>query len=270
MKIIKVTLYLALLLFLPGIVLSGQAKADPQLVQVLMTKSGMITQMEQAPQMVQAGMAQANQQFQKLSQEELDYLSSLVADAYKPAAILDTFRNYLQENLSDGDIRAILAWLDSPLGGKLTGYVTDASTAAAMQEMQAMAETLLKDEGRVSLIKRLDKALGATESGTSLALDTQSAMILAFTASMPIEQRPSMEDITRIVNRGKEQVLPYVEQQTLLSLLYMYRRATNAEIEQYIMFNQSEAATHYNEVETNAMHEAFVKAGRTLARLMAK
>jgi hypothetical protein len=260
---------LAFLLFYPSLAVTGQATADPQLVQTLIVKSGMSKQMAQFPQMVQASLVQANQQFQNLSEEKLALVSSLLAEVFAATVMIESARDVMQANMSDKDILAVLTWLDSPFGTRLTKLEEDATSVSAYQEMQAMADQLMGDAGRVALIKRLDSAARATESGIATTLDSQSAMVLALTATMPMEQRPSVEDTTRMVNQGKEQVLPYVEQQVILSFLYTYRTLTNAEVERYIVFFQSELGKKYNDVVIQGQHDAVVKGLKAMGwRLM--
>ncbi len=62
MKLEPMKMMVALLLLYPGVAALGQARADPTLVESLIQKSGMARQVEQFPQMVQVGIAQAGQQ----------------------------------------------------------------------------------------------------------------------------------------------------------------------------------------------------------------
>ncbi|MCX7040862.1 MAG: DUF2059 domain-containing protein [Spirochaetes bacterium] len=259
MKNIELAICVALLLFYPSLAVTGQASADPQLVQTLLIKSGISKQMAQLPQVAQASLVQANQQSQKMSQEELVVVSSLVAEVFDTTVMIDSARDVIQANMSDGDILAVLTWLDSPLGTRLTKLEEEAASVSAYQEMQAMAEQLMTNAGRVALMKRLDSAVRATESGIAFSLNSQSATVLALTAPMPMEQRPSVEDITRMVNKNQEQVLPYIEHQVVLSFLYTYRTITDAEVERYIVFAQSESGKKYHDVVIQGLHDAVVK-----------
>jgi hypothetical protein len=261
---------LALLLFYPGLAATGQAKADPKLVQTLMIKSGTTKQFAQFPQMVREVMAQANQQYQSLSQEDFEMLSSMMTAAFEPTLMLDSIQDFLQSNMSDKSIRAVLTWLDSPLGVRMSKLEEDATTVSGYQEMQAMADQLLQNADRVSLMKRLDGAVLATEAAIASALDTQSAMVLAFTATMPIEQRPSVQDIATMMDKNKAQISPYIEQQTILSLLYTYRTLPDADIESYIEFSQSEPARQYNDLVMRGFHDAWMMRAQAMWEQLAK
>ena len=85
-------------------------------------------------------------------------------------------------------------------------------------------------------------------------------------APVPSDQRPPAEVITNLIEEGKAQFIPYSEQQALLWLLYSYRTLTEAEIEKYIAFAQSEPGQKYNSVVIQGMYDAMLKSAQSMWR----
>ena len=139
-----------------------------QMVQTLMQKSGLKKQIEQMPKMLQSVLDQQQQMGAKnLTQEDFNKISRLARSAFDAKTIHDAVQTYIKSNLPENDMRAVLEWLDSPLGKKITRLEEDASTAEAYTDMQAIGPKLLdenKDSARIHKMKRLDNAIGATES----------------------------------------------------------------------------------------------------------
>jgi hypothetical protein len=271
LKVLKTMCAVSLLLY-SGICIAGEGKADQELVRTLMQKSGLNKQIEQIPLMMQAGMAQAeqNEPSRKLTQKEMDELNSMVAEAFDAKAMNASVQKHIQSNLAKNDIRAALAWLSSPLGEKITRLEEDASTPAAYTEMQAMADTLLKNTARAAQLRKLDGAVKATESGVRVALNIQISLLTAMSSVLPKDKRPSADEIKGQVNKNSEQVRSMVEQDTLLSFLYTYRTLTDAEIDQYIAFAESNSGRKYHAATSKGVSDAVVQASRTLGGMLGR
>jgi hypothetical protein len=271
LKVLKTLCAVSLLLY-SGISIAGEGKADQKLVRTLMQKSGLNKQIEQIPLMMQAGMAQAeqNEPSRKLTQKEMDDLNSMVAEAFDAKAVNASVQKHIRSNLAKNDILEVLAWLSSPLGEKITRLEEDASTPAAYAEMQAMADTLTKNTARAAQLRKLDGAVKATESGVRVALNIQISLLTAMSSVLPKDKRPSAEEIKGQVNKNNEQVQSMVEQDTLLSFLYTYRTLTDAEVDQYIAFAESKSGRNYHAATSKAVSDAMVKASRTLGNMLGR
>jgi hypothetical protein len=267
-KTFKVILMTALVLY-AGLSTAGEKKATPRSIETLMIKSGLSKQLEQLPPMLQAGMAQQNQGPKALSPEQINELSGLAASAFDAKVLKENVQKHLQANLSETEAQAALAWLSSPLGEKITKLEEDGATPAAYVEMQKMAGSLTKNAGRVELTRKLDKAVKGTETGVAVALNIQTAMIAALTSEAAPEMRPTMENIEKEMIKNKGQIQSAIEQGTLLSFLYIYRRLSDAEIAKYIDFANSASGKKYHSVTFEGLNAAMTNAAHVLGSLIA-
>ena len=259
------TVCAGLLLLYSATCSAQQGKADEQLVKQVMQKSGLSKQIEQFPSMIQADIIRANQESSdKLSQSEINDLSNKVAESFNARKLNDTVQMHIQENLPEKDIRAVLEWLSSPLGERISMLEEQASKLEAYKGIREMAGRIDKNSERTKLLSKLDNARKATDVGVSLTINLQVAFILAVTAGMPAEQRPSVEAILAEVNEDRQQLQKSIRQETLAGFLYTYRSLKDAEIEQYIAFAESEAGKKYHVVTAEGLNTAVMQASLAL------
>ncbi len=254
-----------LILLSSGLCFSEEAKADRQLVRTLMQKSGLSKQIEQIPAAMQADIVRASLESDNpLSQSEIDDLSRKAAEAFNAGILKDTVERYILGTLPEKDIRMVLAWVNSPLGEKISRLEEEAATPAAYQEIQKIAAQEIKKSARSELLSILDNAIKATDVGVNIAINVQVAFILAVTAGMPAEQRPSVEDILTEVSKDKAQLRQNIERETMAGFLYAYRSLTDSEIEKYIEFAESGPGKKYHAVSAEGLNAALMQAGLAL------
>jgi Uncharacterized protein conserved in bacteria (DUF2059) len=267
LKTFKIILMMVLMLY-AGLCMADGEKSDAGSVKMLMVKSGINKQLEQIAPLVQTGMTQQNQESKTLSPEELNKLRGMAARAFDAMALKDTVQKHIRANLSETEIQAVLTWLRSPLGEKITKLEEAASTPAAYTAMKEMGDKLSANSGRVELVKRLDMAVKATEIGVAVALNTQTALIAALTSGRDPEKRPTMENIEKYVAKNKGQIQIVIEQATHLSLLYTYRSLSDAEIAKYIDFAMSASGKKYHSVTAEGVTIAMTDSARVLGSLI--
>jgi hypothetical protein len=187
----------------------------------------------------------------------------LAQKAFAPATLKETILREFREKLPAEEIKAVLTWLDSPLGKRCTQLEEAASTPRAQAEMQQYAAQLQSappTKERVEIFREFDSATKATESSVEMAVNSQIAVTLALMAVLPSEQQKSLDDITREAEKRKPNIETAMRSHLLVSFLYTYRDLTDAEIRQYIDFAKSAAGSHYQSVGTAALKKALIGA----------
>jgi hypothetical protein len=255
----------ALLFLCSAVCFAQDGKADEQLVKKLMQESGLGKQIEQFPAMMQADIIKSNQESgNKMSQGELNDLLRMAAEAFNAATMKDTVRRHIQENLPEKDMGAVLKWFGSPLGKKILKLEEEASSPEANKKIQEMSGEIYKNPERATLLSRLDKAVKATDVGVSITTNLQVAFILAVTAGMPAEQRPSVDEILSEINKDREQLQKTIRQETIAGFFYTYRSLKDAEIKKYITFAESGPGKRYHTVSSEGLNTAMMQAGLAL------
>jgi hypothetical protein len=257
----------AVSLILCGDVCFADDHSSDQLVQILMHKSGLKKQIEQMPQLLQAELDQQQMETEGLTKEDFNRFSRLAKSAFNAKTIHAAVQTYIKLNLPENDTKAVLEWLDSPIGRKITRLEEDASTVEAYAEMQAIGQKLLeenKESARIVKIDRLDNAIGATESTITTVLNIQLAMITSMSAATEADQRPSFEEVQDLVNMNKPRIQAAMKRLVQMQFLYTYRELTDNEIDRYTRFAESESGQRYHYVSIRAIDEALVRAARQI------
>jgi len=243
----------------------AQTVNDAQ-VEELYTKSGLQKQLDQIPLVLQATLEDASQKdttLRKLPKNINWAIRTLAQKAFAPATLKETILREFRQKLAVEDMKAVLTWLDSPLGKRCTQLEEAASTPQAQAEMQQYAAQLQSSpptRERVEIFRKFDSATKATESGVEMALNSQIAVTLALLAVLPSEQQKSLDDITREVEKHKPNIEAAMRSHLLVSFLYTYRDLSDAEIRQYIDFAKSAAGSRYQSVGTAALKKALIGA----------
>lgn len=249
---------------------SVEDMAGIQAVNTLMEKSGLNTQIRHYPQIMRANMAQAQRQKPRLSNRDYQALSLMVAKAFNPDRMIDTVRNHMHTRLTESDVNAVLAWLNSPLGERITQLEEASSDPGAIKESPSGADAAEDDAERAERLRKLDSAVRASEFAASSAQNLQVAMLTAMTAAMDPELRPAFDAVVAEATRRSEQVRPALEERAFKHLLRVYRPLSAAEIDQYTAFAETEAGRKYHAVILQAMQEATMNASRELGEMIGK
>jgi hypothetical protein len=228
----------------------------------LIVRSGIDKQIDSYPDNVRQGMQQARAQ-SPLSDAQYQLLMDAVSKAYDPAAMKRTMAARLRKDLDPADIDAAMAWLNSPLGRRITLLEEEHSTPEAMQRMQAwvQAQKTPPPAPRMELIRRFDQAIGVTEFTVASIKHSQLAMVAAATATRSAaEQRTAFDKVNEVFVQRHAEFTQTVVQQTLPHMLYIYRSLTDAELGQYIAFAASPVGKRYHDATKAALDDAIVRA----------
>jgi hypothetical protein len=244
--------------------------AGIQAVNDLMERSGLNKQLRYYPEILLTNMAQVHRQKPQFSNRDYRALSLMVAKAFNADRMIDTVRNHIHTRLTVSDVQAVLAWLNTPLGQRITRLEEEASSPEALSERRRAAGAAEEPPDRVERIRRLDRAVRATDAAAGSAQNLQVAMLMAMTAAMNPDLRPTFDAVVAEARRRSEQVRPVLEKRAFEQLQSIYRPLTNEEIDQYILFAESESGKRYHAVVLPAVQEATLNASRDLGTMIGK
>ncbi len=240
-------------------------RSDPQAVRQLMQVSGLNKQIEQFPAALGAELDREQAERPTLTDDQVARIRSVMAVSFDAKQILASVQKSLERNLARGDLKAAVAWLESPLGRKITKLEEDSSTAEGYRDMQEVGPRLLAENantGRFRKIQRLDSATGATEASLNMAQNVQMAIASAASSAAQGARRPSYDEILEIVNMSRDQMRSHVERMVQMGFLYAYRGLAESEIDKYIAFAESKPGRRYHQATVNAVNDAVVEAAR--------
>jgi Uncharacterized protein conserved in bacteria (DUF2059) len=244
--------------------------AGIQTVNTLMERSGLNTQVRNYPAVLRQNLARAQQQRPQFSARQFQALNLMIAKAFNADRMIDTVRNHMHTRLTENDVSAVLAWLNSPLGKRITRLEEEASAPGARTGGAGAGGAAQDDQERIERLRKLDRSVKASEAAASSALNFQVAMLTAMTAAMAPELRPAFDAVLAEARKRSEQARPVLEQRAFEQLQRVYRPLSDGEIDQYIDFAESEAGKKFHTVVIQGMQEATLNASRELGTMIGK
>jgi hypothetical protein len=187
---------------------------------------------------------------------------------FQPDPMIEKVRARLGALLTGRHLDNTLAWLESPVGHRITDLENASAEPAAASQIESYARELEKhapSKRRVDLITQLMAATGSTEFSATMLESAFLATALGINAAQPAEQRSPVE----LVRQRIASVLPKMQKENeralAVSMHYTYRTLSDQELEAYLKFLKSASGTAYTKDALMAVREAMNEA---LARYM--
>lgn len=236
----------------------------------LMSLSGINTQFKEIPQLITASLDESRQQDNTpISDEQYDDLRKAIIRSFQVSEFLDVVGKAIKQDISEKEARVLLKWYRSKPGKKITRAEEAASTAEAYQEMMAQAESLLANEERLNLAKKMDELLNTTQMTFEIQNNVALTSFVAISTALNPSQAAPVEEFKKQLSAQEAQMKQELNQFVVLSFVYSYRNINTSELEQYIQFLQKPEAMKFNLTALKALGGAFTRAAETLSTHLA-
>lgn len=246
------------------------------LARELMIKSGLNKQLKNTPDQLKASVdndLRNTDFYEQIPQYKIDQINSIISTSFNPELILSIVTAHIESELAPDDIRSVLAWLDSPLGKKLTRLEEIASTPEAYKEMMSVIPALKKapdyDE-RIKLMYEIDKSVKATEMVIERKLNNFEVTITAMSSAFPEMNLPSVEQIKNNFKTNHDAIAQSISREITLTTLYTFRNVSREDIEKYIAFMKTDYGKKYHGVIHEGTSKAFAICGKKLGEAVGK
>ncbi len=240
------------------------------LIDEALTISGIRRQIEGLPAQVLAG-AETGQS--PLPPKDRAAVARIIADAFRAGPILTTVRTALQKNYDATQMGLLLAQLRTPTARKMAEFESAATAPDVVDKLRAFAARL-KDAPpapeRVVRLAQLDQATETTDIVLELRTVSLAAALKVLSALMPPEKRTAPAQAEAMAKEFVGRQREAARQEMLLLFLYVYRDATDQEIEEYIAIGGSESGRWFQAIYRRALAEAVTTATATAIRQVAK
>jgi len=253
------------------VLLAGAALAGPQPgsepIDRLIERSGLAAQITNYQAAMQAGIDSAHAMRHEIGSANVEQLRRAVAYAYSASSLRPVLRSELAKRLTQKEIAAALAWLDSPVGRKLTALEEAASTPEAQQRIARVVRAGALDvaPGRAQTLHALIRATHAAEVGASLMIQSAIGIWEASGNSTP--------DFTAALRRELEarrsEIVAEMHQRSFGAFSVVYASASDAELAALLAFARSPAGAKYHSASASAFQSTLVQAARKLGGTLA-
>lgn len=264
----------ALLILTALLVVLGQpnARAENDLTFQLMLESGLISQLNILHKSLAAQLEYAIKQDPKLSQisaQQKTRVLSWVHASYSPEKLISSIHDYYYDQLSDQDIEQILRWIRSETGNRFTEMEKMASGTRAEEDMQIyrVNHPLTQvAENRLKLILRLNTVTKVSDSALVVKLTEELALGLIKQQSRHNKQ--SVDSIMKLIGKQRDILLKKIMPELKSDMIYMYRNASDLELQSYISFAESSIGVRYHNTMLSAFNNALIESSEAFGKVL--
>lgn len=256
---------------------SAQNGDKEKLTLSLMKKSGLNQQILHVPDVLNAAVASNfRRALQAKSSEVSDItkkINTIISVSFKPEIIKGVISTHMEAELDINEIKAVLAWLNSPLGKKITRLEEEAATPEAYKAMGAALPALRRQfdyKKRIELMKELDGYMSATDSILERELNMQIVSLTAMSSAFPTMSLPSSDVLKENFKSYRKTMRKGIEAEILMNYLYTYRELNVSEILKYINFIKTDYGERYHRVVHDGINKAYLFCGKQFGENVGK
>ena len=230
---------------------------------------------KQVAQLSELSVAGLNEEYEQggMPERVYEYLLPIARDTFKVHKIKRDLLQRIENNLDVTCIEAVLSWLQSPLGRKITIAEEAATTPEGIRRMQAYGAQLQSNPTslrRFQLVKRLNKATNSTEIMIDMATITVHAVMKEINAIVPSPQRVDQYTLEQQMNAQRSQMRQSFQNVCIISYLYTYQSLSDDELEQYVEFAESDFGRHYHQTIFQEFKNIQLEAASYVGRALGK
>jgi hypothetical protein len=189
--------------------------------------------------------------------DQAQRLQGIFAGAFRPDAFYGPLRARLNQYLTPARTPILLQWLSTPLSRRVVELESKASSPQARADLERFAGSVQNEpppQTRMNLVQRLDSARRSSEFRVEIA------MVLIRNVHQALGSGGSTRESDAAIDRLRSEMWRTARDGTLLHFLYTYRGLSDAELEEYVRFWESDDGRWF----TPILHEGFLDAIRSV------
>lgn len=230
-----------------ALVVLAAPPVDPADVDRYLQITGFASQLKQTPELVLAGFDQTITQSGAKTSADPQVLAGIrkaIPKVYAVDRLVAEIRANVVQSIDPQSLSRTLEWYRGALAVKMSALEAEAATPKAQDAIQAYGTTLKTTPApaaRLELVRKLDKAVQATEAALNQLEGTTRGVITAVQALRPKKERLDAMQLARQLGELRSKKRPVVEGLVLTTGLYTYKTLTDAELRQAAAFYSSPA-----------------------------
>lgn len=250
------------------------AHAQGRRIEELTRKSGLWDQVTQMRAQMKHGVSEARRQAKAGGKDLLDdeafaRLNASIDRTFAPEALRESMTLYMEDYVAPADEADVLKWLSSDLGARFTRMEVEAGTVPEIQKAEAEAPKIRAalSKARLEKYQRLAAALDAGNSTATLTINLTSAIVYGVSLVTPdTDANAAANAIRRRMELQRAEMVKYFAERSLLTYSYVYRNATDAQMEAYVRFAESASARRYHAAGIRSLDETISQAALAMGQ----
>ena len=186
------------------------------------------------------GIAESN-----ASAQAADEIRAAVSDGLSPQRFQDNIRSALNAAMDEPAIQKLNHWYNTDIGKKITALEVAASSAEQSDYVFNNMDSLLGNQERVAMARRIEDIIGGGELASSMMKSMQVTMVNSFMQDAPADQRQA---ILQQIDQQLSEMMPQVTTMMLASYVHTYANLSDIELNAYLDFLATPEATQFYKI----------------------
>lgn len=229
----------------------------------LMTESGLTDALKGFQDTLGASLAR--QDPDNLSPRQAETLAEKAGIAFAPGFLAHAVRDDLAARLSPADVKAILAWLDTDLGRKVSRLESRDEITA---RLSAQPDPPAVSKRRARLLDRLLRAGNFADIMVDIQYRLVEAMLRGMAAEDPA-RAAGVEPMLAELRARRAQELAHIKASLAQDFRVLYEPLSDDELRRYVRFSESPLGVRYNRAVILAFNNGLVEAAAAFGQLVA-
>ena len=208
----------------------------------------------------------SDERFAKLSPAQREHIRQVMAEAFQKGTLLQSMMSAFTERFDREKLQQVVEWLGSPLAKRMTALEEAHPDPEAAREFMAALQQSPPPEGRLALVRRLDEAVGFTESALAMALGVMATAGQTLQASGRVSADEVQAEMAKVRQQFQAQYRDLIRANVLARLLFTYRAAPDDELEQYVAYWESPTGRWFSRLAIDALTRAETQAFEVMMR----
>jgi len=260
-------LFITLFLSFPALSTEKAPPASDQMLEQVLTLSGLNKQLNNIPEDVRVMVELAFQQNNnnQISDLEIQAIKGAIQGAYDAPTISGIVRGEIKSSLTEEDLRELLSWYKSDLGQKITMLEENAQSPEMIKTQ--MNASIPKDitPQRQKLIIRFIKALDASKTYLQIRKNSELALFTAFSTVLNPTQPANIQAFEESWTSKENQMKGALYKQQVAMAQFTYSEIDDSMLEKYIQFLQSSSAKKFVQSSLVGIQNAMEQANNSMA-----
>lgn len=267
--LISAMLSFVILLFLPYATCAQSAEAL-EIAERLVTRSGLAVQLKSYPRQMDEELSRADEQ---VPEAVVQALRDAARISFSAEGMQRQITQHLAANMVPADMRQALVWLESEAGQRMARAEEEAAASLSQQVLQDYFTEYRQNPPatrRAGLIAGLVEATRAIEHSAYAVESIALGVAVGMNATQPVQNQVTLEQLRAHLQAllPPEQLRAQMAGMMPVLFAYTYRGASDADLEQYLAFNQSPLGNRYNDAVMAAFIDTLTRASVSMGPLI--
>lgn len=255
MKVLLTSVFVFTLLAAPTFAQAQTKSIDSAIAEMTAKKSGKINrlmdlsgirqQYGEIPKVIKSAADAPSQPGQEIPQFLRDGIRVAVDKTISAEELVNAVIKAVDENLSEEEIDVLLDWYEKDMAQKIASAETAASTPESIQGMEQNIGTLMTNEERKTIARKVDELTGSSDFAVEIQMFTQLAMVSAVANVMGPDAGINVDFIKAQLEQSRGALQEQIRQASIATFVYTYRDIADIELDEYVSFLETDESRKF-------------------------